>query len=120
MNTSKFQGELLQKIYKGWLWRELLPVVIGEIIVLSVLVYFVGRAIFVQKVIENILTILFANPKEIFEFMAVAFTKTTTAAKLIGIGLLVALALFVRHITQGILRFILIKENYFSRVGNRS
>ncbi|QQG45564.1 MAG: hypothetical protein HYW89_01385 [Candidatus Sungiibacteriota bacterium] len=110
-----FRGQVVQKIYRVWLLRKFLPVLVAEIVVFSLLLYYLGRFVFVQRILENALRVFFTNPTEIFVFLTSAFTHATVAAKVLGVGVVVLLALVIRQLTQGVLRFILVKENYFSR-----
>ena len=48
---SKFRGEVLNKIYRVWLFRKLLPVLAAEILVLSAALYFLCRSIFIPPLI---------------------------------------------------------------------
>lgn len=114
--TSKFRGEILRKIYRVWLFRKLLPILVGEILLLAVVLYFLGRAVFVQRVLENLLNVLFSSPSKIVFFGYSAFVNSTLATKILTAVGAAALALLLRSITQGILRLILVRENYFSRV----
>lgn len=113
---SRFRGEMLRQIYRVWLFRKLLPVLIVEIVVLALIIYELGQVIFVQRVIENGMRVFFANPPKIFSFFLWAFVSATFFTKILIVGVALALALLVRHITQGILRLILVKENYFSQI----
>ena len=116
MNT--YNGQILQSVYRVWLFRELLPVVIGETILLSLVLYGIGRLVFVQRVIENGLNVFFANPPQIISFLYEAFVHAQGLTKLFAVVILVLVALLIRHITQGILRLILVRQNYFGRVQN--
>lgn len=114
--NKKFKGEVLRKVYQVWLVRKLLPVLIMEVLILSLFLYGLGRIVFVERVIQNGLNIIFLNPPKILQFFAVAFTRTSLSAKLLGIGIAILIALLIRHITQGILRLFLVRQNYFARV----
>lgn len=113
---SRFRGEVLNKVYRVWLFRKLLPVLIGEILVLSGVLYFLGRTVFIQRVMENALNVLFLNPPEIIPFFADAFSGASLIIKIFSIAVIVFLALVIRHLTQGILRLILVRDNYFSKI----
>lgn len=113
--TTKFKGELLNQIYRVWLFRKLVPVLVAEIVVLSIVLYYLGRAVFVQRVFENALKVLFANPPQIISFLVATFLNTGTAVRILAGVIIVLLALLVRHLTQGLLRLILVREDYFSR-----
>lgn len=112
--TPRFRGQVLRQIYRVWLFRRLAPVVIAEIIALVLLFYQLTRAVFVQRVVENGLNVFFARPAGLVPFFVSAFANTRPLTRLLAIGALAALALLVRHLTQGILRFILVRQNYFA------
>lgn len=111
-----FRGQVLRQIYRVWLVRKFLPVFIAEILVLSLVLYQAGRIVFVQKILENGFNVLFNNPQGIVNFGVNAFSQASTPAKLFAIAVIVFLALVIRRITQGLLRLILVRENYFAKV----
>lgn len=112
----RFQGEVLNKVYKVWLLRKLLPVLVLEVVVLSGILYFLGRTVFIQRVFENALTVFFLSPPRIIVFLVNAFTGAPTLTKILALVFIVFIAFLLRHLTQGILRLILVRLNYFSRV----
>lgn len=114
--TSVFRGRIVQKIYRVWLLRKLLPFLLLEIAVLSVLLYELGKLAFVQRVMENALRVLFNDPARIISFLVGMFGRAPIAEKILGVAVVILVALIIRHLTQGILRLILVKENYFSRI----
>ncbi|MEK7541245.1 MAG: hypothetical protein AAB533_00095 [Patescibacteria group bacterium] len=114
--TTRFRGDVLRRIYRVWLVRKLAPILLLEIVVLSVLLYGLGRLVFVERIFVNALAVLFREPSGIVGFGVSAFIHAPAAAKLFAIGLVVLLALVIRLVTQGMLRFILVKENYFGRI----
>ena len=116
-NTRQFKGQVLNQIYRVWLFRKLLPVLIFEVLLFSFVFYQIGRAIFVQKVFENALSVFFANPSHIINYALSSFANAALWTKVLGITAVIIIAFLIRHITQGILRLILVRENYFSRVG---
>lgn len=125
MNTSfekspsrspRFRGELLNQIYRVWFVRRFLPVIIAEVVVLSALLYFLARAVFVRQIIENALGVFFASPPHLLSFVIFAFLYASVAVKIMGFTLLLLLAFFIRSIVQGILRWILVRQNYFGRI----
>ena len=115
--NSRIKGQILRQVYRVWLFRKLLPVVILEVMVLAVILYQLGQAVFMQRILENALGVLFSNPGQIFSFVISAFVGAPLATKLLGFAVLAFIALLIRHLTQGILRLILVRENYFSRIG---
>jgi len=114
--SPRFKGEILNKIYRIWLLRKFAPVVAAEIVILALLLYQLGKSIFVQQVIENGLSIFFANPPKLIAFFVSSFTHASMGTRLLAIGLIIVLALLIRHLTQGILRLILVRERYFERL----
>ncbi|OHA00505.1 MAG: hypothetical protein A3C07_01495 [Candidatus Sungbacteria bacterium RIFCSPHIGHO2_02_FULL_47_11] len=113
--TTKFKGELLNHVYRVWLFRKLVPVLVAEIVILSVVFYYLGRAVFVQRVFENALKVLFADPPQIVSFIVSTFLHTGLAVQILAGVIMVLLAFLVRHLTQGLLRLILVREDYFSK-----
>lgn len=116
ITQSKFRGEILNKVYRVWLFRKLLPVLLGEVFVLSGVLYFLGRTVFIQRVMDNALNVLFLSPPEIIPFFADAFSGASFTTKILSIAVIVFLALVIRHLTQGFLRLILVRDNYFSKI----
>ena len=114
--SPRFKGQVLNRVYRVWLLRKLLPVLVLEIVFLSAILYVLGRTVFIQRVFENALNVFFINPSEIFGFVVDAFTRAPLLTQILSIFLAVILAFLVRHLTQGALRLILVKENYFSRM----
>lgn len=114
--SNKFRGQVLKQIYRVWLFRKLLPVLIVEVVIFSFILWQLGRNVFVQKTLENALGVFFASPINVFQFFVSAFTHASFITQLLGVGVVVILALLIRHITQGILRLVLVRENFFSRV----
>lgn len=114
--SLRFKGEVLNKVYRIWLLRTLAPVVIAEIAALGIFLWQLGRWVFIQRVAENAMTALFLNPPQFFSFLVSAFTHASTAARLLSVGVVILAALLIRHFTQGILRFILVRQRYFERL----
>ena len=114
--SPRFRGQIVQKIYRVWLVRKLLPVLIIEVAIFSFILYKLGKAIFFQKIVNNALNVFLVDPPQIFSFLISAFDKAPFGTKLLGIGFVVLIALLLRHLTQGALRLILVKQNYFGRI----
>lgn len=111
-----FRGETLRRIYRVWLMRKLAPVFAAEVVLISALLYGFSRLVFMERFLQNALKVFFENPPAIFPFAISAFLHAPGMTKTVIVGLAVLAALLIRLITQGILRYILVKENYFSRV----
>ena len=116
VSTPRFRGEILRQIYRIWLFRRLVPVLAAEVVIIALVLYGLGRMVFVQRVAENALSVFFRDPSAIFQFGLAAFVNAPVLTKLFILGFLVIAALIVRGITQGILRLILVRQNYFSRI----
>lgn len=114
--SSQIRGQVLRQVYRVWLFRKLAPVLFIEILILAAVLYGLGQVIFIQRIIENGLNVIFQNPPAIISFLVSGFLKAPLLAKILGFGVLIFLSLVVRHLTQGILRLILVRENYFSKV----
>lgn len=112
----RFKGEILRQVYRVWLFRRLLPVLIGEVLALAVVLYLLGQAVFIQRVIENALVVFFSDPSSVLSFTVSAFANAPLLTKLLSFGFALLVALVLRHLTQGVLRLILVRENYFGRV----
>lgn len=113
--TSRLRGRLLSKIYKVWLVRRFLPVLVIEVVILSAVVYEISRVVFIRRVLENALNIPLRNPGGFISFFISAFAATHTSTKILTVLLIILVALLIRLITQGLLRLILVKKNYFGR-----
>jgi len=111
-----FRGQILNQIYRVWLFRKLFPTLVIEIITLSLVLYQLGKIIFVQKVVQNALNVLFIHPPQIISFSITAFTHASLTTKILGAVAALLIAFLIRHISQGLLRLILVKENYFGKL----
>ncbi len=114
--APRFRGQILIKVYRVWLVRKFFPIFAAEVIGIAALLYWFTRAVFIQRVAENALNAFFANPIGIFPFFFAAFGETALSTKIVIFAVFFLGALFIRHVTQGILRFILVRENYFSKI----
>ena len=112
----RFRGDVLRKIYRVWFVRRLVPILLIEIAVLSALLYGLAHIVFVERIFANAITVLFREPSGIASFAVSAFLHAPVAAKLFTVALVVLVALLIRLITQGKLRFILLRENYFGTI----
>ncbi len=113
--SARFRGEVLNRIYRVWLFRKFLPVLIGEVILFSVILYILGRAVFIQRVLENALAALFLSPPQALSFLVATFSNASAATQVLTLLAAVLTAFLIRHLTQGVLRFILVRQNYFGK-----
>ena len=116
--APRFRGEILKRIYRVWLFRTFLPVLVIEVAVFSFVLYELAKAVFFQRIIENSMHVFFQNPPHIFSFFVSAFIDARFGTKVLIIVVLVAVALIIRQLTQGLLRFILVRQNYFGKIGS--
>lgn len=115
-HSPRLRGHILNQVYRIWLVRKLAPVLVAELAIVALVLYELGKTVFVQRVFENALKVFFVDPTQIFHFLATAFVHTHPLTKVLVFGLLVLVAFVLRHLTQGILRFILVRQNYFGKV----
>ena len=118
-SNAQFRGEVLQRIYRVWLFRTLLPVLLIEVAVFSFVLYELGKAVFFQRVLENAMNVSFQNPSHVFSFFLWAFVDARFGTQLLVIAVSVAIVFVIRQLTQGLLRFILVRQNYFSKVSHK-
>lgn len=114
--TTNFRGKILNKVYRVWLVRKFLPVFLIEIIVLSVVIFQFSRLVFVEKVMENFFRILFQKPSGSLTFLSTAFSQSSSLTKVTMIAVIILVALLLRMLTQGFLRLILVRKNYFGKI----
>lgn len=112
----RFRGELLRKIYRVWLFRTFLPVLVIEVAVFSFIFYELAKVVFFQRIIENAVNVFFQNPPHVMSFFLSAFVDAQWGTKILVIAVIAAFVLVIRQITQGLLRFILVRQNYFAKV----
>src|SRR3990167_3946631 len=100
--SNKFKGEILRQVYRVWLFRKLLPVVIAEIVGFSAVLYILSRTVFIQRVLENAFAVLFAEPGRIVTFALSAFSNAPAGTRILLVIILLLLAFVIRHLTQGL------------------
>lgn len=115
-SEPRFKGQILKQVYRVWLWRRFVPVLAAEIAVLSFVLYALARLIFVERVLQNGLAVIFTRPEGIGSFLMRGFLQASMPTQALTAGIVILAALVIRHITQGILRYILVKENYFGTI----
>lgn len=115
--TPRFRGEVLNKVYRVWLFRKFLPVLLIEVAIFSFILYELAKAIFFQRVLENGMNVFFQSPLHIFSFFTGAFMDARFATKMLVIAIAIVFSLVIRQVTQGLLRFILVRQNYFAKAG---
>ena len=118
--TPRFRGEVLKRIYRVWLFRTFLPVLLIEVAAFTFILYKLAQAIFFQRVLENAMNVFFKDPPHVVSFFLWAFVDARFATKILVIAVIAALALVIRQLTQGLLRFILVRQNYFAKIGPKA
>lgn len=93
-----------------------MPILIIEIAVIAAVIYGIARSVFLQRVFENAANVFFNNPSGMFNFVISAFVNAPMTTKFLAFGLAVLAALIIRHLTQGFLRLLLVRSNYFSKI----
>lgn len=117
--SSGFRGEILRQIYRVWLFRKFLPVLLVEVAVFSLIFYQLGQTVFVRRIAENAVNVFFSNPSGIISFFVTAFFHASRVTQFLSVAVVVLLALLIRHVTQGMLRFVLVRQNYFSKIAKK-
>lgn len=112
----RFRGEILRQIYRVWLFRRFLPVLVLEVAVFSFIFYELAKIIFLQRIMENAMNVFFQNPSRVFSFFLWAFLDASFTTKILVIAIIAALVLVLRQLIQGLLRFILVRQNYFAKI----
>ena len=116
---TKFRGQVLNKVYRVWLLRKFLPIFLIEIVILSAALYQFSRLVFIEKVLGNFFRIFFQDPSGSLVFVFSSFGKTPTVTKVLTVAVVILAALLLRMLTQGVLRLILVRKNYFGKAGQR-
>ncbi|TSC68998.1 MAG: hypothetical protein G01um101466_236 [Parcubacteria group bacterium Gr01-1014_66] len=114
-SVPRFRGQILKRVYRVWLVRKLVPILLLELGVLTFVLYQIGESVFVERFVENGMRVFFAHPGALARFLFAAFVKTEWLTKLLTLLFAVLLALIVRHVTQGLLRFFLVRQHYFGK-----
>lgn len=114
--NNRFRGEALNQIYRVWLFRRFLPVLVIEVLILSLVLYWLAQAVFVERVFENAFRVFFESPPQILTFVVSAFAEAPLLTQFLTVGAAVLSALLLRQLTQGVLRMILVRKNYFGRM----
>lgn len=111
--APRLHGQVLNRVYRVWLWRKLAPMLVIETAILTFVFIRLANLVFMQRVMENATTVLFASPSGIVSFLVSAFATASRLEQFLAVGFVILGVLFVRHLTQGILRWILVRANYF-------
>ena len=111
--APRLRGQVLRKIYRIWLWRKLVPMLVIETAILTFVFIRLSTLVFMQRIIENATTVLFNSPSSIVSFAVSTFATASRLEQFLAVGFVILGVLFVRHLTQGVLRWILVRANYF-------
>ena len=87
------RSKILWKVYLAWFLKKILPLLVLEILILGVAIFFFARYVFIAKVVDNALLNAVHNPLQIFSFMFFAFLATSWLKKIVvvvflGLGVL--------------------------------
>lgn len=113
--NPRFRGEILRRIWRVWFLRRFLPVLAVEVVGLTLFAYWLSHAVFVRRIIENALNVLFDNPAKVIEFVIFAFLYASIAVKALAFTVLVLLTLLVWKIGKALVRYAMVKEHYFAK-----
>lgn len=111
MAISKYMNNILKnkiiwKVYFIWLFKRIIPLFVLELIFLTLVFYFLGKLVFVQKVFENAFFSSAQNPLLVASYMFKAFLSTSLVKKIIVLGLLGLGALFMRDVGRALASYI--------------
>jgi len=98
MENNSIKNKIAWKIYFIWLFKRVLPLFVLEVILLILVLFFLGKLVFVQKVFENAFLASAQNPISLAVYMFGAFWKTSILKKLTILGILSLGVLFMRDI----------------------
>ncbi len=101
-----FKNRILWKIYAIWFMRRILPLILGQIIVLIIALWVFARKVFVGKVLENATGAADANFWDFIKYILSAFLQTHTLVQiaiLLGLGLG---ALIIRDIGRTLIAYL--------------
>ena len=62
-----------------------------------------------------LLNIVFLRPQGMGEFLYAAFRGASAGEQALAVGIVILGAFVIRHITQGMLRWILVRVDYFKK-----
>ncbi len=105
METPVLKKKILWHIYLAWFFKRILPIIILEIGVVVMAVYFLAKFVFIERVVGNSLTWAAHNPISLFAFFISAFVHTTLLKQIIIIIGLALGALLIRDIGRIIVSY---------------
>jgi len=98
MENNSIKNKIVWKVYLVWLFKRIIPLFILEIAFLILVLFFLGKLVFVQKVFENAFLISAQNPLTVAVYMFGAFWQTSILKKVIVLAFLGLGVLFMRDI----------------------
>lgn len=108
--TTNLKKRIMKRVFRFWLLRSVVPILIGELIVIALAVYLFANLIFVGQVIDNALNAALGNPWKLVVYLWNAFLGTRLEVQVIIIALLAAAALTLRDLNRGLISYILMKR----------
>ena len=114
-SSPRFRGEVLRRIWRTWFIRRFLPVLVAEVVGLTLFAYWLAHAVFVRRILENALNVFFDNPTKVVEFVIFAFLYASIAVKVLAFTVLILLTLLVWKIGKALGRYAMVKQRYFAK-----
>ena len=105
---------VMGRVFRFWLLRHTVPLLITELIVGWVGLTFLANYIFVEKVVSNALTFSVGNPLRLMSYAFSAFFATNLLNQAIVIICGAALLLMLRNINRSIIEYVSMKRNLYS------
>jgi len=104
--NNDIKNKIVWKIYFVWLFKRIIPLFILELVLLTFVLYFLGKLVFVQKVFENALLASMQNPILLASYMFRAFGSTSLIKQIIIVVILGMGILFMRDMGRAIASYI--------------
>ena len=104
--NNGIKNKVAWRIYFVWLFKRIIPLFFLEAIFLVLVLYFLGKLVFVQSVFENAFLSSMQNPFLVASYMFKAFLGTSLIKKIIVLGLLGLGVLVMRDMGRAIASYI--------------
>ena len=121
MRTKAFNLNLkmriMNRVYRFWFLRSMLPLLVIELAVIILAVYFFANLVFVSQVVDNALNAALGNPLKLVAYLWQAFLGTRMAVKVIIVALALTAGLILRDINRSIISYLLTRRAQLFRSG---
>ena len=112
---QRLRARIKSRIFNIWFLKYELPLLLGEIILVCVAVYGIGRFVFVERVVSNAFLITLGSPWKLFLFFFDAFLATSLWTKAAVILLLAAGLLILRDVNKSMVTYFLMHRKGLPR-----